>query len=98
TVSGTALRQVIVRATGQLAKHQIHIELIAAENRFDLDATGSYAEGAWQGTLARGQLATKQHGEWRMAQPVALAVRSDNLRLDNWCWQHGQDRLCAEAA
>jgi autotransporter translocation and assembly factor TamB len=77
------------QAAGSPASHQLQFSLAADQVRVQGDATGSYLEGSWKGTLEKVD-ARDGRGPWNLQGPVRVTLSADRFGLSPLIMKSGQ--------
>lgn len=85
--------QAMLNGTPQ--SHTLKLDLASDEIQGQLATTGTLADKRWSGTLHQLQLVNAQFGSWSLAQPSALSVGKEHLRIESVCLQNNPARICA---
>ena len=91
------LDSITIAAEGVLGDHVLTLTAGAPRDVLEIRAAGGLTDGWWAGELDRLRLRSEAAGEWRLREPVALAVGPDSGSVDDLCWV-GSGELCAGAA
>ncbi|MGK7311699.1 MAG: translocation/assembly module TamB domain-containing protein [Candidatus Longimicrobiales bacterium M2_2A_002] len=96
---GVSLAAVDIRAEGAPDSHDLALEIEAASGTAELQATGGLADGGWSGQLRDLRISQPRFGDWRLDEPVSLAVAPPAITLGRACLTgEGRGTLCAEAS
>ncbi|WP_405244004.1 translocation/assembly module TamB domain-containing protein [Lentisalinibacter salinarum] len=94
-----SLASVDIRAEGAPDSHELALEIEAASGTAELQATGGLADGGWSGQLRDLRISQPRFGDWRLDEPVSLAVAPPAITLGRACLTgEGRGTLCAEAS
>lgn len=85
-----------LEAEGTRGDHTFALTVGAPRDVLEARATGGLTDGRWTGELGRLQLRSEAVGEWRLREPVPVAVGTDSGSVDGLCWV-GSGELCAGA-
>ncbi|WP_405233241.1 translocation/assembly module TamB domain-containing protein [Lentisalinibacter salinarum] len=94
-----SLASVDIRAEGAPDSHDLSLEIEAASGKAELQATGGLADGGWSGQLRDLRISQPRFGDWRLDEPVSLAMAPPAITLGRACLTgEGRGTLCAEAS
>ncbi len=96
TISDNELSQLEITGSGTNARHVLKARARYGEAILALAGEGAYAGGAWRGQLTQLDVAQDEIGPWSLQQPAAIALASDDARLEGLCLQQGEARLCGD--
>lgn len=98
-----AIKELTVRGRGTRGSHTVTASAIIEgeeEDRLDVALAGGIAGTteniAWNGQIQRLDVRSKLIGTWGLAAPAGLAASQAAIRLNDFCWQSGGARLCAD--
>ncbi|MBD1602198.1 translocation/assembly module TamB domain-containing protein [Pseudomonas typographi] len=94
--AGTALGTLAVQGQGDRQRQALGLKLDGPQLWVDVGLDGTWANGAWKGRLARGQV--RGGGQaWQLQAPAALQrLASGQIDFGAHCWRSGAASLCGE--
>ncbi|WP_370519463.1 translocation/assembly module TamB domain-containing protein [Alcanivorax sp. DP30] len=111
TLSGSTLHQdsrllldtIHLAVQGKLNRHELTLGLRNGDTTLETQLDGALSLPAnsplsWTGTLSQTRLQQQHLGQWKQAQPSALALSLARQRLGNFCLQQQQSRLCLDGS
>ena len=87
----------ILEFTGSPADHAFSLTTDGPEISLVLEGEGGWSSPAWEGTLANLDLRSP-FGDWRLQNPLALALAQDHADIGSHCWLMRGIMVCGEAA
>ncbi|MGV3593160.1 MAG: translocation/assembly module TamB domain-containing protein [Gammaproteobacteria bacterium] len=81
--------------SGTPAQHRLRTSLEAPADALQLDVQGAFADGDWQGTIQRAELASRA-GDWTLEAPASLSYVNGAVSLAQNCWRYAQTALCLQ--
>ena len=91
------LETIEIKASSLAQKLSFNIRAQGQALKLDLQASGPFEAGRWQGVLSQADFETPRLARWHLAAPAAFVVARHGLRLDDACWVGGEARLCLGA-
>lgn len=88
--------RVSLRGAGWLKNHRILAEANAPEANVRIELTGSYQPRTWNGAVDTASLDLKQHGLWRLREPIALQISPTEVKPFSACWVLEGARVCGQ--
>ncbi|MDX1675828.1 MAG: translocation/assembly module TamB domain-containing protein, partial [Longimicrobiales bacterium] len=89
-----ALDSVALGAAGTRSDHGITLGVGGPDDVMEARLAGGLADGRWTGDVTRLRLRSRAAGEWRLREPVAVAIAPDRGSVGQLCWV-GSGELCA---
>lgn len=81
--------------TGKLVSHDLSATLSSQEEFYAFSLAGGYENGAWEGTLTRGDLKSKQFGEWSLLAKERIFLSADRAQPGEICLESGPSSICS---
>jgi len=97
-VDGNAIEAVDLSVQGLLNRHHIDLSANAKASSLQLAMDGGWSGQRWQGAASTASWETPQTGRWALAQPVALTLAANDIRLADACWLQNDASLCVDVA
>ena len=96
-INGTRLQNLVLSLRGNAQQHQLLLKNDGKQLNTNLNLTGNWQNGIWQGRLQESQIGGLA-GEWKLQSPVVLQWRRGALTFKSHCWRSVPARLCFENA
>jgi translocation and assembly module TamB len=98
SLDGRALAHLTLEARGWLARQRLQADVSTQAGSAVVSLQGGYAGGRWSGRLERADFDLKALGDWRLREPVRLAVSARRLEPVAACWVAQPAGFCLQGA
>jgi translocation and assembly module TamB len=83
---------------GSISSHQLSAELRLESTRLQAEASGSLADGSWQGDIGGLVLSDSRFGSWVQQGRTQLRAAPGQAVLDRFCLASAENKFCGQAS
>lgn len=103
-LDGRGLRQaeqqvdeVSLQVSGLLSQHSLKLNAVMPARSIELTGDGQWQNERWRFDLVQADFIDSLAGHWQLAEPARFIIATDDVDIEQHCWQQSPARACLAA-